>query len=584
MALKVTVRNGAGAVTDITSRVRADLGLQLGNRAYRLESAQSTIVIDDDDGEYGNEEDLPVGLTMLSIAAHNIVTVSETATDPDTVLVRGRVIPKEIERGDKHQDRARTLTLRLDDYNADAKGMAFLQDYDRPEETDVARATWVYDTFLSGSPRSTTNLTSGIVAGDTVTMPAKTYEAGTQPYEVLNDCATAAEKEVFIMSDGTLYYGTTTDTSQRAGLDISDREDEIVTSQDDVDPASFTAHETIPTPNGGFENGNTDNWNGAVLTGPGSYAEGSQYCSTANTLDPQWRYTGWVGQTFNSGETYRFRFYVLGSGLHRVRIGDLNLDGSSPSGDYEEWTGSGNTLASNTWTAQTITWTPSANRTSVRLVHDKPGHGELGIDQVLLAATEQTLVFPPIPTGPASTENGQGLLSGGVLRHADGFVTETRSSVADDYDYWVELISDAGAVDATDATSRLGAILDVYQFEHRTYQVAVQLHRSQVHLLKAGQMIDIKWRAIPDADDQYRTRRIASLEWQWVGPEHWLAVMELDKPLLLGTHPGAGSVAAASVRAKAAEQQATGTRWEPVIWDGEIVYWNGDIVMHKVTI
>src|SRR5574338_252704 len=174
MSLSVTIRNGGGrasATVDITDRLRADLGLQLGNRAFMGEAAQSSFYIDDDDGEYGNSEGLPAG-TALSIAAHNVVTFYETETDGGTaVLMRGRVIPKEIGRGDKYQDRGRQLTVRLDDYNADLKGIVLLSEQARSAETDVARVTWVFDTYLSGSPRFTTDLTSGIVNANTVTMP-----------------------------------------------------------------------------------------------------------------------------------------------------------------------------------------------------------------------------------------------------------------------------------------------------------------------------------------------------------------------------------------------------------------------------
>lgn len=651
MALQVTVRNGAGVVTDITARVRLpgpddDVGLQLGTRAFQCESGQSSLVIDDDDGEYGNSEGLPGGLTALSIAAHNVVTVSETATTPATVLLRGRVIPKEIGRGDHDFGRSRQLTLRLDDYNADLKGLAFLQDYDRPAETDVARATWVLTTFLSGSPRATTNLTNGIVAGNTVTMPAKTYEAGTQPFEVLNECAIAAEKEVFVMADGTLYYAVPTDTSKVAGIRISDRESEINTDASCVASApSLVSHSGFTTsssatyvvPTGLVESAfvvltfwREDDPATAVAptwTAPGFAAQTFTEISTAavvNTnstgLDPRIRgwyllnpnpapdtnnpgtltKGGWAGiylleyvhQTSpvlevntqsTSGTTTEASVGVnsgtivnaagawdeVGSGTAPIAGGGQTpitsqvFDG--PGGDMEFGTGYG---------SRTPTWTFASSRNYVAAV--------VAVNSSSGGSSPPT--FPPIPVGPASTEDGQGLLSGGVLRHQDGFVSETRASVASAYDYWVETINDTGAVTAADASARLNAILDVFQYEHRTYKVAVQLHRTQVGCVKAGQLIDIKWRAIPDADDQYRSRRIAALEWQWAGPEHWLAVMELDKPIRISAHPGAGPVAAAALVAKRAEHQATDFRWEPVVWNGETVFWNGDIVVHKVAI
>lgn len=621
MALQVTVRNGgaAGSTTvDITDRLRADVGLQLGNRAYRGESAQSSLVIDDDEGEYGNAEGLPSG-TMLSIAAHNVVTVTETATDPDTVLLRGRVSPKEIARGDVEMDRARQVTVRCEDYNWDLAHAAFLTDYERPSESDVTRVTWVFDTFLSGSPRLTTNLTSGIIATGPVTMPAKKYEAGAQPIDVLRDCATAAEKEFFAMADDTFYYGPTNDTSKVAGLRISDRLDEAQTEGGGGVPQ---VEATL-----GFGRDSAADENFTVSDKVDSCLYLFLHTEEAGSIiDPAWYPTGITGareeftyitEVQPAANTALMVFRLVnptpGTGVvtHEgvwPRAGGVfhlsGVDQSDPDDTAVSNTGTGTTSSLSgaatatqlfinqaSWRADNIdptaAPTPVAGQTEAYSGFLNSSFGKADFEYgggygdatpgwtfnssqtwgaLGLAVNGRVLTFPPIPVGPASTEDGQGLLSGGVLRHADGFVTETRSSVADEYDYCVEAISDTGAVNASDATSRLSAILDVFQYEHRTYQVAIQLHRTQVHLVKAGQQIDIKWRAIPDADDQFRTRRIVNLEWQWVGPEHYLAVMELDKPIRVGASPGAGAAAAAMVAAKKADPDAG--HWEQLFTGG----------------
>lgn len=645
MALLVTVRNGAGVVTDITDRVRLpgpddDVGLQLGNRAFNCESGQSTLIIDDDNGEYGNPEGLPGGLTQLSIAAHNVVTVTETATDPDTVLLRGRVIPKEIGRADHVFGRARQVTLRLDDYNADTKGLGFLTDYSRPAETDVARVTWVYTTFLSGSPRATTSLTNGIVAGNTVNLPARKYEAGTQPYEVLSECATAAEKDVFVMANGTLYYGLPTDTSQVAGLRISDREDEINATSaggtaslidawiGDVGSGSAGSGLSPVTIPAGLDNGvlfiavgmkpapgswppPTPEWRptvGAAQTATliGSITDGIALYYVANptagegsfgTYDnPRW-VGGWLFENVNQTSPTAESDFATGTGSSASGYSVAATSGATFisavsifSADFADDTFALPEAAA----GMTLDWANSNELGTPGFVDMAlaGGHGDASPtwtfdqshDWAAFVARVNAFgdTFPPIPVGPASTEDGQGLLSGGVLRHADGFVTETRPSVAAEYDYWVETINDVAAVSAADAAARLSAILNVWQYEHRTYSVAIMLHRSQVHLIKAGQLIDIKWRATSDADDQYRTRRIASLEWQYAGPEHWLAVMELDKPIRTTQLGGSGPAAYAAVKAKKADPDRV--RWEPVVWNGEVVYWNGDIVVHKVIV
>ncbi|HYI66330.1 MAG TPA: hypothetical protein VEW95_05365 [Candidatus Limnocylindrales bacterium] len=147
--------------------------------------------------------------------------------------------------------------------------------------------------------------------------------------------------------------------------------------------------------------------------------------------------------------------------------------------------------------------------------------------------TDSLPTFPPID--PKSIEIGQELLSGGVLRYGgDGFVTETRDTVKDEYDYWVEAVNEDGVDDATAAADRLAHIIDEQQYESRTYDLAVLLRADQVCLVKPGQMIDIKARAIPDADDAYVTRRIAELRRLWAGPGYYLHQFKLDRPLLAG--------------------------------------------------
>jgi hypothetical protein len=135
------------------------------------------------------------------------------------------------------------------------------------------------------------------------------------------------------------------------------------------------------TPNGDFELGNTSDWSGAILAAGG--ADGGSWFSAVNTLSPLWRYDGWVGDLFEAGTTYVFRMKIAGSGAYRVRVGDVADDGSSASGDYSEDIGSGPTLGSGDFTTVCLEWTPSADRSAVKLVHDKNGaHGELGIDSL----------------------------------------------------------------------------------------------------------------------------------------------------------------------------------------------------------
>jgi hypothetical protein len=636
VGIEITVRNGGGTASgtaDLSDRLRTDLGLQLGNRAYNGESSQSTLYIDDDDGEYGNEEDLPMGLTMLSIAAHNVVRITETATSPDTVLVRGRVIPKEIGRGDKWQDRSRQVTVRLDDYNSDLKGLTLLTSLSRGAETDVARVTYIFDNWLSGSPRLTTDLTNGIVAGNTVTMPAKVYDAGTPILDIISDCAVSAEKTFFVMADGTFYYAVYDDDSQVASMRISDDPDEINVGESSS-PGSASVRLYPSSSQSGTGTGESAaapdldgsdasvGWGSVIAgydykymydapNGTGSGSAGSfaatdtgapgkvgvvgyvhiidgdllSLIQNGGVIRGQHRWHSRTGIGVDESTQFNYtdfcaRVYRPGTSSFVATLVDVgDATGTLRFPQQPE-------PVNRSFGSVAITPYPAAVEgdylvIDVGLSHESPLTGAAGatlyntdtaatdlpLDDATgtelnswwqLGPSEEALpTYPPIWTGPASTEDGQGLLSGGVLRYGgSSFVAETRSSVADDYDYWVEPIHDEGAIGTADAATRLGNILDIRQFERRTYQVAVQFHNTEVNLVKAGDLIDIKAKAIPDADDQYRTRRVASLEWQWIGPEHWIGVMELDKPLnVKGAGPGTGSgQAALATRPKNAAQ------------------------------
>lgn len=551
MVLEVEVLNGGGTAAGtavLTSRLRADLGLSLGNRAYDGQGAQGTLVFDDDDGEYGNQQDLPAGLTLLSVAAHNVITVVETATTAPTYLLNGRVGQKAIGRGELWQDRSRQVRTTLEDSNSHLRGITLTSDEARGSESDVTRVTWVLTTYLQGSPRLTTDLASRVINSDTVTMPAKTYEAGTPIIDIIRDCATAAGKVFFVYNEGdgtlSLYYAVNSDTSLLAGIQISDRPDEINT---DGSSASAVAHPTIPTPNGDWESGDDTNWTTfPVVAGDPSGSGGSWYGST-NTLSPGVRYDGWLGDTFTAGLTYVVRFWFTAPNHPLIaRFGD------PAAGDFTD------TVVGGSISGQfaTVQWTPSANRTAAS-IHFQLGEtwtalesGEISLDVMLLLDPGAAFTFPPIWSGPASVENGLGLLSGGVLRHGGGAATSNDTAVVDSYDYWVEPINDIQAVDGTDASARLAKILALRNTEDRTYTVAVRLHRTQVNLVHAGDLINIKAYAIPDADDQFRQRRIASLEWQWAGPEHYIAIMELDRPLVGVGNPGSSGTAKAEVTAQ----------------------------------
>lgn len=629
MSLEVEVLNGGGTAAGtaiLTTRLRADLGLSLGNKAYDGQGSQGELTFDDDDGEYGNEEALPGGLTMLSVAAHNPITVVETATTPDTYLLNGHVGEKAIGRGEKHQDRSRQVRLTLEDSNSHLRGITLTSDQARSSESDVTRVTWVLTTFLQGSPRLRTNLASRIVNSDTVTMPAKTYEAGTPIIDILRDCATAAGKVFFVYNEGdgtlSLYYAVNTNASLRAGLRISDDDDDIDYGVG-IDPGgavSIAGTATSSPPSGAdgtgkYEFGNVAaDSSQAILVSISSNSRDVTYVRWYPTPSSPLDIGGDTYQSFTnigdpgSGvphiETWLLQAPADGAAgtilIQHSTAADkeiysyLVLDNAA-SAPYTVFTNTGTGTAVSTSTSaasgdliiDTMGWwedvgTPSVstaggsqNVEAGNLWFGNPGvnDGELIVSSLTASGSDsmswttgasvdwehivvvfgsgaEFATFPPIwVNNTASQEKGLGLLSGGVLRHGGGAIFSNDSAIVDQYNYWVEPINDIQAVDAADGTARLAKILALRNTEDRTYTVAVQLHRTQVDLVHAGDLIDIKARAIPDADDQFRTRRVANLEWQWIGPEHYYAVMELDRPLIGVGNPGSSGASKAEVSA-----------------------------------
>jgi len=146
-------------------------------------------------------------------------------------------------------------------------------------------------------------------------------------------------------------------------------------------------------------------------------------------------------------------------------------------------------------------------------------------------------VFGPEPSGygSASSEDGQQLLSGIWLFYGDTqYVHVTNPTVANQFSWWEDIVYDDTVTDATQATVVANAILAQRQDEERQYAVKIgPLTMGQAIQIKAGQLIQIKWRAIPDADDAYVTRRISELQWTTPEPFSFFADMILDRPTKL---------------------------------------------------
>lgn len=152
-----------------------------------------------------------------------------------------------------------------------------------------------------------------------------------------------------------------------------------------------------------------------------------------------------------------------------------------------------------------------------------------------IADQSVALTFPPIwNVGPASTEDGSQQLCEVVLFYGsadDQYVTAHNLTVHTQYGHSSETFTDDTIVDATAAQRRANAILAHRQYEDKTYNVTIgPLTDTEVLKVKHGQTINIKARAIPDADDQFRLMRIVQCRYTTPVIGVWFAHLQLGRP------------------------------------------------------
>lgn len=192
MAVKILVRVGgvSGSTTwDATSQAPAfgqdsDPRYQAGMQCNNGAACQFQFTVNDDAGE------IPRADLTKNLASHNQVTVSENGPGFDAWLAQGRIADKGIGRGDRDYGNARQFKVTVDDGNTDLRGLALTASWVRGAESGRARILALLAAFCNGSPRLTTVISTHLVAaGGEVTMPAKTWPAGTQLPEIIEDCA-----------------------------------------------------------------------------------------------------------------------------------------------------------------------------------------------------------------------------------------------------------------------------------------------------------------------------------------------------------------------------------------------------------
>ena len=178
--------------------------VELGMRCAEGEASQGTFLFTD---PYADPDADPFATSFP--LAHNLVTWTEDAPGAEVWLFRGRVVTDEGGRRDAVIDHETEWEITVEDGNAELRGQAFAEHWVRPEETDVARLLALQAFILNGSSSTAvqsrdscqvTVSTSHLAPNsNTVTMPAKKYVAGTQPLDVVRDCAQTAGKNFAVV-------------------------------------------------------------------------------------------------------------------------------------------------------------------------------------------------------------------------------------------------------------------------------------------------------------------------------------------------------------------------------------------------
>lgn len=209
MALKIYARHGGAAAAtqdDITDRVPFLDGIpgtpivQMGMSIQNGNASQGFLLVPD---PTANDD------ASLYFPPHTQITMTEDATGDELVLAQGRIVGFTIGRAPGSEfDDAVEWTINVADANGDLRGLAFTEDWLRPVESGHQRLEALVAYTLNGTSSTRPDFDGKITyrpstvivldgnAPDTngVILPAKTYSAGTQPEEVVNDCANTEGK------------------------------------------------------------------------------------------------------------------------------------------------------------------------------------------------------------------------------------------------------------------------------------------------------------------------------------------------------------------------------------------------------
>lgn len=253
MTQHLYVRKGGGASTavEVTDLVLPRKGapiftdgqpsINMGRKAADGEASQGSFLLVDPEAE--------VHSTTYRLSPHALVTWTEDASGDELWLARSRIAPLESGRRSTAQGPKDEVEweVTVNDNNMDLRGQPFTVNVHRPAETDIERVMWVHDYMLNGSsstaPHSRTSCNITVDTDDNGhlvstafdrNMPARDYPAGTQPQDVIAECAERSGKTYAVVihhtggssHDCLLYVGALDHVTYATDVRISDKLEE----------------------------------------------------------------------------------------------------------------------------------------------------------------------------------------------------------------------------------------------------------------------------------------------------------------------------------------------------------------------
>jgi hypothetical protein len=215
MSIKLFIQQGqeGNAVAELTDSLPVIEGtntplVKMGMHYGDGDSGQSTFTLMERTGS-----ELAVGHRP---SGRRLTTLIEDVTGCERWIHRGRINSGVFGMGARPGGNNAELENTSFDGNMELRGQAFTEDWVRPAETDYERLVALQAYILNG-PDSTSPVPAGDTHGsrascrvvvddshlcknaNTVTMPAATYPIGTQPIDVVSDCATTAGKDFSVV-------------------------------------------------------------------------------------------------------------------------------------------------------------------------------------------------------------------------------------------------------------------------------------------------------------------------------------------------------------------------------------------------